>query len=406
MPWRVGVIEERVRFVLAYLEGQHSIAELCRGYGVSRKTAYKFLARYIGGGIEALRDRSRAPQRHPNAIAPPVIDLLVDARRKHPTWGPRKLLPYLARQYPGLQLPGASTVSQLLRTRGLAARRRARPRGRPGSTPFGEVAAPNDLWTADFKGWFRAANGERCDPLTIADTVSRFAFACELLERISLKGARAVFERVFREHGLPRALRTDNGTPFASHGLAGLTRLSAWWVRLGIRPERIAPGKPQQNGRHERFHRTLLETALRPPAPTRRAQQRVCDAFLREYNQERPHAALANRTPADVYTYSARAYPRHLPPLDYPEEYTVRRVRAHGVIRWRGELLFLSELLVGESIGLRPTADDRWTVYFGHLEVAYLDPRHGKIVPYAAPRWIDSLPPAGSTTKLLPMSSG
>jgi transposase InsO family protein len=394
------VVEERVRFVLAYLEGQYSLAELCRAYSVSRKTAYKFLTRYVAGGIEALRDRSRAPRHHPNAVAPGVVELVVDTRRHHPSWGPRKLLPYLARQYPGLQLPAPSTVSALLRVRGLAARRRVRPQGLPRSAPFGTVAGPNDLWTADFKGWFRAGNGERCDALTIADTASRFAFACELLERVTVDAARPVFERAFREYGLPHAVRTDNGTPFASRGLGGLTRLSAWWIRLGVRPERITPGKPQQNGRHERFHRTLRDTALRPPAPTRRAQQRVCDAFLHEYNYERPHAALANATPAELYDRSPRPYPSRLPLIQYPSDYTVRRVQCRGHIRWHGDGIFVSETLIGEAIGLCPMRDDGWTIYFGPLALAYFDGRKRQLLPYTTPQWVDAYPPAGSGTEV------
>jgi len=402
MPWRTtGVLEERLKFVLAYVAGEGSVAELARTHGISRKTAYKFLSRFPLEGVAGLQDRSRAPHAHPNAITPGVVELLLQARRRHPTWGARKLLPYLARRYPGLVLPAASTVSRLLRVQGLAARRaRRRPLG--GSAAPGRGTAPNDLWSADFKGWFRAGNGERCEPLTITDHASRFGLACDVLERGTLPTVRPVFERIFREYGLPGALRTDNGLPFASTGLGGLTRLSAWWIRLGIRPERIAPGQPQQNGRHERFHRTLQEATARPPSPTRRAQQRASDAFLREYNYERPHAALGDRPPADVYVPSARPYPTHLAPLAYPPDCEVRRVQSCGHMKWRGQDVFVSQALVGQHVGLRQTADDQWRLYFGPVELARFDARQRKVLPLATPLWTDPEPIADQ--EVSPMS--
>ena len=386
MPWRTtGVLEERIKFIAAYLQGSESIAGLCRQFGISRETAHKFLSRYRAEGLEGLRDRSRAPQSHPNAVTAAVLELVIRARRTHPTWGPRKLRAALTQHYPGLTLPAPSTLSRLLHRAGLAARRQHARRVVPLTAPFRGAAQPNDLWCADFKGWFRARNGERCEPLTITDAVSRFGLACDVLDRITLAAARGVFERTFRTYGLPRALRTDNGSPFASTGLAGLTRLSAWWVRLGIRPDRIAPGKPQQNGRHERFHRTLQDTV--PPAATRVAHQHACAAFLHEYNEDRPHAALGNRTPAALYSPSARPYPDLLPALEYRADCVVRTVHNHGHMKWGGDHIFVSEALIGQRIALRHTTDRRWTVYFGRLELGCLDEQQGRLLPHPTPIW-------------------
>ena len=392
MPWRrTGVLDERLKFIAAYLEQTESVAALCRRFGISRETAHKFLRRYAAEGLDGLRDRSRAPHAHPTAVTAAVIALVLQARRSHPTWGPCKLRAWLARHYPGLLLPAPSTLSRVLQRAGLAARRtRARP-AMPLAAPVRGVAQPNELWCADFKGWWRARNGERCEPLTITDAASRYALACDVVGRVSVAAARTVFERTFRTYGLPRALRTDNGSPFASRGLAGLTRLSAWWVQLGIRPERIAPGKPQQNGRHERFHRTLQETLA--PAPTRRASHDACAAFMREYNDDRPHAALGNQTPADCYTPSVRAYPARLPDLEYPSGCTVRTVVGTGVMKWSGHRVFISEALVGQRIGLQPLTDRHWTVHFGALELGcFHEPDH-RLVPHDIPIWHASSAP-------------
>lgn len=386
MPWRTtGVLDERLKFIAAYLENTESVAALCRRFGVSRETAHKFLRRYAAEGLDGLHDRSRAPQVHPNAVTEAVRALLVDARRSHATWGPRKLRAYLARRYPGLTLPASSTISRVLQRAGLAARRKPKRQAVPLTAPFHGLALPNELWCADFKGWWRARNGERCEPLTITDAASRYALACEVLRRVNLADARAVFERTFRAYGLPRALRTDNGTPFASRGLAGLTRLSAWWVQLGIRPDRIMPGKPQQNGRHERFHRTLKEALA--PAPTRRRYQDTCAAFVREYNDERPHAALDNLTPADVYVPSVRSYPARVPALEYPAEYTVRTVHSGGEMKWGGTVIFVSAALVGQRIGLRPMTDRHWSLHFGALELGCFHEHERRLVPHETPIW-------------------
>lgn len=387
MPWRrTDVLEERVRFVLAYLEGEGSVAELCRVFGVSRKTAYKFLGRYRVERVDGLRDRSRAPHTHPNALTAGTTELLLRTRLAHPTWGARKLLAYLVRRYPGLPLPAASTVIEHLKRRGLSHPPHRRRHIVPFAGPFATARRPNDVWCADFKGWFRAQNGEPCEPLTISDAMSRFALRCQLLEETTTPVVQAAFVQAFREYGLPAAIRTDNGPPFASRALFGLSRLAVWWIKLGISVERIAPGKPQQNGRHERFHLTLQQHVARPPAPTRAAQQQACDRFLREYNHERPHAALGNRTPADVYTPSPRTYPRRLAPCAYPAAFEVRTVQLDGHFTWRAHDVYVTKALGGERLGFERVSDEHWTVHFGPLELGLLDDRHLELLPHAAPK--------------------
>jgi hypothetical protein len=267
-------------------------------------------------------------------------------------------------------------------------------------TPLVDATAPNAVWTADFKGWFHARNGERCDPLTIADAYSRYLFSCQLVRRANTAEVWTVFERTLRDYGLPAALRTDNGPPFASTGLGGLTRLGVRCTKLGIVLQRSRPGCPQDNGRHERVHLTLQQAVIQPPRSTRAAQQRACAAFLREYNHERPHAALGNRTPAELYTRSARPYPRRLEPFVYPPTYETRWVNARGTMRWRGTHLFLSEVLGGETVGLRPVSADHWAVQVGPLEVALIDDRRVQLIRYKRARYV--LTPA----EVSPMSPG
>src|SRR4051812_17187165 len=266
MPWKEPM-DERLRFIATLSESGLEMSEACRLFGVSRKTGYKWLERYKTHGPSGLEDRSRAPKTTPWALGQEVADLLVEARRKHPTWGPRKILDWLRPQHRGLELPAASTVGDLFRRSGLVQSRRRRRKVENQGTPLAHVKAPNDGWCADFKGHFRVGDGQRCDPLTVTDAFSRFLLCCEGMERPTTEYVWPAFETTFREYGLPAAIRTDNGPPFASRGLGGLSRLSVRWVRLGIRLERIKPGNPQQNGRHERMHRTLKAEVVRPPAP-------------------------------------------------------------------------------------------------------------------------------------------
>lgn len=358
---------ERVRFVYEASRGEQSVAELCRQHGVSRKTAYKWLKRHEAQGYEGLADKPRAAHSRPHAVAAQVAELLVKARREHPTWGPRKLLALLHRQQPELKLPAASTVGDVLKREGLVEPRRRRQKQPGARAALAVDSGPNDIWCADFKGHFCMGDGTRCHPLTVTDSYSRQLLVCRGLPGPTEEACRKYFEKAFREYGLPQVLRTDNGTPFSSNALAGLSRLSIWWVKLGIRPERIEPGKPQQNGRHERMHRTLKQETASPPEAHMRAQQRAFDAFRQEYNQVRPHEALGLRTPASAYSPSPRPFPTKLPELVYPSGYEVRRVTNRGTLKLLGHAIFLSECLVGEALGLEPVEDGRWAVHFGPL---------------------------------------
>ncbi len=377
MPWEeTGPLDQRLQFVADHQRGLYGMTELCARYAVSRKTGYKWLARYAAEGPAGLHDRSHAPHACPHAIPAALAELLVAARRAHPTWGPAKLVQYLAPRHPRVRAwPAVSTVADLLKRAGLVARRRRRRAVvHPGAGPI-RTAAPNDLWTADFKGQFRTRDGVYCYPLTVADQHTRYLLAVHALPSVRVAGALAAFERVFRAYGLPRAIRTDNGVPFANTGLHGLTQLSVWWLRLGIQHQRIRPASPQENGAHERMHRTLKAETARPPARDLRAQQRAFDAFRRGYNAERPHAALGGATPAARYAPAPRPYPDRLPALEYPSHYAVKRVTNAGTIRFRHKLLFLANALKQHHVGLDETGDGVWSLYLGAVLLGRIDER-------------------------------
>ncbi len=369
-------MDERLRFVGACLSGEFTMRDLCQRFGVSRKTGYKWVARYAAEGPPGLSERSRAPHRQPNRADPGVLDLVTELRRCHPHWGPRKLLAYLAPRWPALDFPAASTVGLVLRARGLS-RPRQRRRGRlavyPG--PFEGCTAPNAVWCADFKGYFATGDGKRCTPQTIQDAYSRYLVRCEALHRTDFTATRAVFWSAFLEYGLPLAVRTDNGPPFASRAPGGISRFAVWLIQLGIRPERIAPGKPSQNGRLERFHRTLKQETAKPPARTRLAQQRRFDGFRREFNEERPHEALRQHPPASVYASSARRVPAALQEPRYAAHFELCRVRADGSAKWAGAHFRLADALAGTTIGWERQAEDGWRAYYGPLALGTLDGR-------------------------------
>jgi putative transposase len=367
-------MDERVRFIAGLRSGL-GMGEACRSYGISRKTGYKWLERYKTEGPSGLEERSRAPHRMPWAIDDEMVEILVDARCRHPSWGPRKLLAWLERRHKGRNFPAASSVGDLLRRRSLVKSRRRRHRVPPYVSRPGRYDKPNATWCADFKGWFRTGDGRRCDPLTISDGHSRFILGCRIVERPTFEYVRQQFERVFQENGLPDAIRTDNGPPFASTGLGGLSRLAIWWLKMGITPDRIEPGKPEQNGRHERFHKTLKAETASPPAGTPSSQQRRFDRFTREYNEDRPHESLGNDTPSSRYAPSRRPYPNTLPDLVYPANHLVRSIRTAGTIKWHGSQIYISETLVGECVGLEPIDEDQWLIRFASLPLAILDNR-------------------------------
>lgn len=381
MPWRAtSVKDEQVRFIEQWQAGREDFSRLCQRFGVSRKTGYKRVLRFQAEGWAGLSDRSRAPLTHPTRTAREDAELVIVARRTHMTWGPRKLIPWLQERYPERSLPAPSTAGAILQRAGLVRKRRRGRHAAAWGQPFAEATAPNDTWCADFKGWFRTRDGQRCDPLTLIDASSRYFLVCQGLPEPRLGRVWPVFKRAFQEYGLPEAIRTDNGPPFASTALGGLSRLSVWWIKLGIVPERTVPVHPEQNGRLERLHRTLKAETAAPPAATLRAQQRVFDAFRAEYNQDRPHEALDQRPPARCYEPSPRAYPSRIPELAYEAEVTVRRVRTNGQIKWQGGFVYLSEVLRGERVGLTPQDDRFWTIRLGPVQIGTLDNASGIVL--------------------------
>jgi transposase InsO family protein len=374
MPWNVsGVVEKRREFVGDYESGDWSVSQLCRMYGISRVTGHELLRRWREGGEAALEERSRAPGRHPNQTPAGIEELVLGLRREHPLWGPRKLKVVLEQRHPERIIPAASTMGAMLDREGLTHRRRKRRRVEPYTQPFAPVRLPNDEWASDFKGWFRSGDGTRIDPLTISDSSTRYLLRCQAVEKTDTLRVKAVFQAAFREYGMPQAMRSDNGPPFASCGVAGLSRLSVWWIKLGIRPQRIQAGHPEQNGRHERMHRTLQQHAATPPQPDARAQQRAMDAFRSEYNQLRPHEALGMCTPASLYQPSPRSFPERLPEPEYGSAMKVRTVFPHGQFFWNYHDVFLGKVLAGERIGLLPVDHRYLHIYLAWYPLARFD---------------------------------
>ena len=366
-------LSQRLEFAETAARGLYTMTELCIRYGVSRRVGYKWLARYAADGAAGLTDQSRRPATSPAAVSDDTAARLLACRERHPTWGPRKLLAYLARRHPRVAWPAASTVGALLARHGLVRARRRRPHpGHPGR-PTTPMDAPNAVWTADFKGQFKTGDGIYCYPLTVCDGYARYLLACRGLPSVETVGARGVFERLFRTYGLPARIRSDNGVPFATAALGRLSARSAWWIRLGITPELIEPSSPQQNGQHERMHRTLKAEATKPARASMAAQQRRFDAFRAEYNEERPHEALGNDTPADRYAPSPRPYPARLPEPEYPGHFEVRYVSRNGGVRWHNRRVNVSHVLAEQSVGLEEVADGIWSVYFGAVLLGRFD---------------------------------
>jgi putative transposase len=386
MSWReTNVSKERVRFVLEWErrwnegEGVVNMSELCREFGVSRECGHKWVRRYVDGGRDLTavqQERSRRPHHSPTAVEERIQDLVVAGRKQKPKWGPVKVRAWLMDRHPGVAFPSASAIAAILKRRGLIhpARRRRRAAHVKGvSAPFRDADAPNRVWCVDFKGWFLTGDGVRCYPLTISDAYSRYVLRCEAMRDPDGTGVFSVFDSAFREFGLPDAIRSDGGAPFASTGVASLTRLSVWWLQLGLRVERIAPGKPQQNGRHERMHRTL-KLEVEPQADVR-SQQRAFDVWRREFNDERPHTALGQRPPARVYQPASRRYPR---PLIHPEPSDwgrAARVDKEGFIRVGGRKTFVSNALRHLYVELELVGDALWEVKWGKIVLGRIDGR-------------------------------
>lgn len=400
MPWmETRVSDQRMKFIAQHELEDESMAALCRAYGIARKTGYKWLARWLADGPMGLTDRSRAPHHHPNQVPAWQVEAILAMRDRY-GWGPRKLRVLLAREHPQGHWPAISTLQQILTDHARVVPRRPRHRVPPHSRPLAHANASNAVWCCDFKGWFRTADGSRCDPLTLTDAFSRYLLGCQGLGATGYEHVRPVFERTFRQFGLPVAIRSDNGSPFASRAVAGLSRLSLWWLKLGIVHERIQPGQPQQNGRHERMHLSLKQATASPPAGTLRAQQQRFDAWGAEFNEVRPHEALGMATPASVYEPSGRAYPSREPELTYPDGWSVRRVQKRGEFYWGGAVE-LSEVLAGEPIGLEPLDGRYWRTYAGPLWLGVFDSHLRRMLsPSQLRRRQDLAPPATSSPAL------
>ena len=393
MPWKeCHVMDERLRFVARLLEGE-KMAPLCAEFGISRKTGYKIFDRYKDCGLTALTDRSRRPYRQANRLPAPVEATIVRLKREYPGWGAPKLREKLRQQFAGPHLPAISTVHAVLDRHGLVKRRRRRHHA-TAATFLSQPTEPNALWCADYKGEFRLGNRQYCYPLTITDFASRYLLACDALSTTQATFAFTVFERAFKDFGLPLAMRTDNGVPFAApNGLYRLSKLAVWWLRLGIRLERIAPGHPQQNGRHERMHLTLKREATKPASANVLQQQARFDAFIDQYNAERPHQALGMKVPADLYVRSPRVY-RGLEELAYPFHDTTITVTHCGRICFKGQKVNLSHAFAGQAVGVTQVNERIWLVTFMQYDLGYFDDETCRLEPIENP--------FGS--KVLPMS--
>jgi putative transposase len=394
MTWKVSnPMDEKVKFIAKLLEGE-KMAQVCRELGVSRKTGYKIWDRYKDSGMEALQDRSRRPYRHANQLPFQIERAILNIKQEHPSWGAPKIREKLGRQYPLKHFPAISTIHAVLDRNGLVKRHKHR-RYKPQGTELSDVKRPNQLWCSDYKGEFLLGNKRYCYPLTITDYSSRYLLACESLESTKETLAFTVFERVFKEFGLPDAIRTDNGLPFSSpNALFGLSKLSVWWLRLGITIERIQPGNPQQNGRHERMHLTLKKEATKPPGFNLLQQQEVFDRFIDEYNNERPHQALGMKYPGEIYAPSVRVY-QGLPEIDYPFHDKIITVTNCGRICLNTKKINFSTVFAGQNVGIREIEDRIWLVSFMSFDLGYFDEDSCRVEP------LDN--PFGS--KVLPMSS-
>jgi len=385
MPWhQTDPVNERLKFIAAAQSGRKTMTELCEEYGVSRKTGYKLVARYAADGPSGLEDRSRAPRAHPNQTTAAIEADILRVRKAHPTWGSKKILAVLDRDRPSDAWPARSTIDAILKRAGVVSPRGRRNRRQPSAPPLVPALEPNDVWSIDYKGWFVVDDGTRCDPLTVNDVFSRASLECRAMVSPKLEDVKRALESCFWSRGLPRFMLSDNGPPFASNGLGKLSRLSVWLLRLGVQPLLIEPGRPDQNGRHERFHETLkLETAT-PPRASIRAQQAAFVRFQKIYNEERPHEALAMKTPSDVYRPSPREMSFGQAEHEYASGVEVRRVRRDGSVKWASGYVFLGEAMASELVGLKATEGERWDVHLGPMHVGVLHTRTRTVMPVGA----------------------
>jgi transposase InsO family protein len=381
MPWKeTSALDIKREMVTDWMTREYSIVELSEVYRVSRKTIYKWLSRFQFSGLSGLEERARVPLHHPNATPVEIAGEIIKAKMAKQKWGPKKILARLKNESPDVHWPALSTTSEILRRHGLVKHRRPRHHTPPYNEPFRECTLANAVWSADYKGHFRMGNGRLCYPLTITDNYSRYILGCRALPRPGYEQTQPWFEHAFRGYGLPVVIRTDNGTPFASVAAGGLSRLAVWFIKLGIIPERIEVGEPQQNGRHERMHRTLKEEAVAPPRDNITQQQRVFNRFTSEFNNERPHEALGQRTPASLYSPSAREFPAKIHPVEYNTNTVVRHIHTNGCMKWKGSIIYIAENLIGEDIGLRQISDHEWEMRYSFHYLGIFDELKKKVI--------------------------
>mgnify|MGYP002641696959 FL=1 len=384
MPWKsTGPMEERKQFVLEALSKRESFSELCRQHGVSRRVRYKWVRRFLQYGPDGLRDQPRVPYGNSNAYSEGIREAVIEVRKNHRTWGPNKIKASLERERGDVHWLSRSTIHEILKAEGLTKTRRRRPRSPKRPSRLTDGTQPNHVWTMDHKGWFRTLDGQRCVPLTVWDHASRYCVGCHNQKSTRGSEAQQAMEYTFREYGLPEIMRSDNGAPFASASLTGLTRFAIWLLKLGIILERTDPGQPQQNGRHERGHLTLKQETANPPASTYRAQQRRFDQFLKVYNFQRPHEGIDNQYPADLYTPSSRSFPQCVSGFEYSGDLEVRLVTLAGQFKFAGARHYLGQVLAGERIGIEKTQDQYAGIYVGKQHIAWLDKWREKLHPPA-----------------------
>jgi|WetSurMetagenome_2_1015567.scaffolds.fasta_scaffold184072_1 transposase InsO family protein/transposase-like protein len=382
MPWKeICPMDQKIQLLSNIIDNNYTVTELSQIYQVSRKTIYKWKKRYHEQGSSGLEERSRTPFHHPNATGPKIVNQLIDTKLQHRTWGPKKIIARLEKVYPQFVWPAPSTAGSILKKEGLVNARHLRRQTPPYTQPFQDCTKPNDVWSIDYKGQFRLGDNRLCYPFTISDNYSRFLLGCRGLYHPSYENTKPWLERTFREYGLPLAIRSDNGAPFASVGLGGLSALAVWLIKLWIRPERIEVGHPEQNGRHERMHRTLKAETASPPRSNLPEQQKAFDGFRMEYNTQRPHEALGQEVPAAFYLPSRRLLPRKSPEVEYASWYIVRKVRHNGCIKWKGHFVYVSQALAGEPIGLRQINDAEWELFFSFYSIGILDEHIFKVLP-------------------------
>lgn len=374
MPWKdVKPMDEKLLFIADWKREVSNFSDLCLQYGISRKTGYKWVERYESGGLEALEEQSRRRHSHNERTPYAIEQMVVQLRQSRGTPGPKKIQAQLAERLNDEDVPCCSTIHNILKRSNLIETRRRKRRVRPNGGVLQSSSLPNELWSADYKGQFKMLNGQWCYPLTVMDNASRYLLGCEGLAGTAFEPTKKVFERLFCEYGLPERIRTDNGAPFASVGMGNLSRLSIWWIRLGIVPERIEPGKPQQNGRHERMHRTLKHSMGQPPGENMKTQQKQLNEFRQHYNEQRPHESLAQQYPCNHYQMSAKTYPKQLPDLNYPTWFTCVKVRSSGIVYWKNRMIYVGNLLQGQPVGMEATGDGLWDVYFGPVKLGRFD---------------------------------